>query len=145
MPLCATARIASRSSSKVAASWLRLAEPDLERRRAGQLGQLAVDVGQAVVLVGVEGRAADVVGGGQAGLGLDRPDHDLVVVLGDQLGLVGVAVRRRRLADHVAQQLVDVGDLLLEQAGLLQEGDHAVAVRGPQRRGPALVLLEQAA
>ena len=36
------------------------------------------------------------------------------------------------------------GDLLVEHRGLLQEGDHVVAVGGPQRRRPALVLLEQA-
>src|SRR5438270_3110154 len=45
----------------------------------------------------------------------------------------------------MAQQRVNVGDLLLEQPGLLQERDDAVTVGGAERRGPALVLLEQPA
>jgi len=43
----------------------------------------------------------------------------------------------------VAHQASDVGDLLLEQARLLQERDDAVAVGGAQRGRPPLVLLEQ--
>ena len=118
-----------------------LAQPDVERRRADQRDELLVHLGKRLVLLGLERGARDAMGGGQAGLRLDRADHHVVIVLGHQLGAVGLAVLA--VLGDVAHQRVDVGDLLLEQSRLLQERDHPVTVRRAQGRGPAVVLLEQ--
>ena len=102
-----------------------------------------MDVGQAVVLGRVERRAANVVRGREARLGLDRADHDLLGGLGDQLGAVRLLAVLSVLG-HELEQLVDRRSTCsLEQSRLLEERDHALAVGGAQRRGPALVLLEQ--
>ncbi len=55
--------------------------------------KILVDVGHAVILVGLERRAANAVRGGQAGLGLDGADDDLIVGLSQELGR---DTRRRR-------------------------------------------------
>ena len=102
-----------------------------------------MDVGEAQVLGGVERGAANVVRGREAGVGLDRADHDLLGGLGDELGAVRLLAVLAVGGDEL-EQLVDRRHLLLEQSRLLEERDHALTVRGAQRRGPALVLLEQA-
>jgi 5-methylcytosine-specific restriction endonuclease McrA len=72
-------------------------------------GRTAVHVGQALVLVGIERGAAQVVRGSQAGLGLDRAQDQLFGALLDQREAVGLtlAIAIYVLAGYVLEQRAD--------------------------------------
>src|SRR5580765_5907733 len=78
MPFCATPITDRRGV-------LRVAEPDVERRRARQLDQRRVHAHERAVLVGGKQRARDRVRARQAAARLGRLDDDLLVVAGDDL------------------------------------------------------------
>src|SRR5688572_2012920 len=120
-----------------------LAEHHVERGRAGQLLELLVDLHEACVLGRLEQGALQPVGLGRSRLALDDHRHDLGVVLLDKRGLVGLAlvIVRLQQRDHGHR----VGRALVEQRRLLEEADRVVPPLGPERRGPALVLLQQPA
>src|SRR3954453_9963939 len=120
-----------------------LGEPNPERRNARRLDERPVDAQEVAVLGRLEEVAADAVRRGQPRLRLHRPDAQRRLVLVDELhGVHGAVLGGAR---HHANRLVAGLDLLVEQRGLLEEAHDLVAVLGPQRAGPALVLLAQPA
>src|SRR5215216_2910104 len=122
---------------------LLLAEHDVERRRSREFLKLAVDPDEARVLGGLEDRASERVSVRRARLALDHLGDDVLAVLLDQLGRIGLTLRV--VCPQHLDDLAGVGDTGVEQRGFLEEGDRVMAPLGAQRRRPALVLLEQAA
>src|SRR4051794_14327470 len=120
-----------------------LGEPNPERRNARRLDERPVDAQEVAVLGRLEEVAPDAVRRGQARLRLHRADAQRRLVLVDELhGVHGAVLGGAR---HHANRLVAGLNLLVEQRGLLEEAHDLVAVLGPQRAGPALVLLAQPA
>src|SRR4051812_5409947 len=120
-----------------------LAQHDVEGREPGQRVELLVDLHEAPVLGRLEQRTRELVGLGRAGLALDQHRDDLPLVVRDERGLVRLAcgVAALEQLDHG----LGVVRALVEERRLLQELDRVVAPLRAQRRGPALVLLEQPA
>src|SRR4051812_1412832 len=119
-----------------------VAEHHRERRHARRLDERRVHAQEVAVLGCLEELAADPVRLGQAGLALDPAHAQRALVLVEHLGghERAVVVRPRQQPERLLGGL----DLLVEQRGLLEERDDLVAVLGPQRARPALVLLAQA-
>ncbi len=117
---------------------LRVGERHAERCLPDQPGKLAVHALQTPVLCRLDRRPGNAVGGGKPGLLLDRVQHQQALVGVEQIDFEAVAVFSGGTVSEACQQRVDAGDPILQQTGLLDEGNGAVAVGRLQRCLPAL-------